>query len=121
MPERDADAGTGRELPLSIREALRRIGADWPHEAMKLADFMQRGTDMLFDQQATIRQMEREREAGVDRVASLVESLEADPDGETDNDLMRLDLIDLWDAFAPGRRALSQEEVDALTTDPGGE
>jgi len=54
---------------------------------------------------------EARQRAGVRIVADLVESMEADPDGVTDNDLLREDLVRLWDAFAPGTRALDEEEM----------
>lgn len=54
-----------------------------------------------------------EQAAGVRIISSLVESLDGgDEDDTVDGDLMRLDLVRLWDAFAPGTRALDEHEMD---------
>lgn len=45
------------------------------------------------------------QDAGVRLVESLLAHCEADENGESDNDLMALDLAALWDVFAPGTRA----------------
>jgi len=64
-------------------------------------------------------QLRQQRDEGVRRLADLVDHLDADLDGTTDNDLLRQDLVELWDATAPGTRALTEDELGGDDAGPG--
>lgn len=68
----------------------------------------------LREAEAKLKKRKKEREAGVKQIANLVEHLEAIEDDD-DNDLLVMDLKKLWDTFAPGRRALGDDEMEGRT------